>query len=611
MADLIETKGASGGLFIEHTPQPRTAAPYRKDGKGDKPTPQRDRVIDAVVKSGAIFWKDPDGAAYVTMSREGRIERYKVRAAAFKSVVRAIYAGAFPRLSDDGVEMPGSISDKAMTEALPSLEAMIHSRGTETRTPALRSLESDGTLWIDLGRPDWSLVKVTGEGWQVVTAADVPLTRADAMRALPLPDRAAACSGLEALQRLLNLGQDQQDDFKLVVSWLLGCLWPRGPYPILAIDGEQGSGKSTASRHLRNLVDPNKSPLRAPPKNEADLIVAANAGRVVAIDNVSHIDPDMLDAICRLGTGAGLSKRRLYTDEEEHLVEVCRPILLNGINSVLSRGDAADRALVVGLRRIDDGSRRLESDIDREFEQAAPGILAALLNGLVEALHYDRGVKGELPRMADFAAMACRAAPAFGWKAEDVLGAINRNREAANTTVVEGDPISEALRHVIAEHGTERLEGSTWTGTATELLEHINRAVSDDVRRERGWPKDAVRLSGRLKRIAPALRRCGVEVTLPETGGRGGRRISVFQRSQRSERSMMENAGEKRNAISGASVPAAFPDVPEGGGQRSQNGLGVPQRSIKPLKNNDIGRWNAGNAISPNISSAHTDDMEL
>lgn len=599
--------------FTDHTPapKPRAAAPHRKDGKGERQPPQRDRVIDAVVKSGAMFWKDPDGMAYVTMPREGRTERYRVRAAAFKSVVRAIYAEAFPRVSDDGAEMPGSISDKAMTEALPSLEAMVHRRGTETRTPALRSLEADGALWIDLGRPDWSLVKVTRQGWQVVTAADVPLIRADAMRALPLPDRAAARSGLEALRRLLNLGQDQQDDFKLVVSWLLGCLWPRGPYPILAIDGEQGSGKSTASRHLRSLVDPNKAALRAPPRSEGDLIVAANAGRVVAIDNVSYIDPEMADVICRLATGGGLSKRRLYTDEDEHLIEVCRPILLNGINSVLSRGDVADRALVVGLRRIADGRRRLEAEIDREFEQAAPGILAALLNGLVEALHYDRGVEGELPRMADFAAMACRAAPAFGWKPEDVLGAINRNREAANIAVVEGDPISEALRHVVAEHGVKRPEGSTWTGTATELLEHINRAVADDVRRERGWPKDATRLSARLKRIAPALRRCGVEVTLPETGGREGRRISIFQRSQRSERSIKENAGEKRNADSGASVPVAVPSVPEGGHQRSQNGLSVPQRSPNTLKNLELERWNAGNAIPRDIYPNHADEVEL
>jgi energy-coupling factor transporter ATP-binding protein EcfA2 len=596
-----------------------------KEGKGK--TAQRDMVVDAVVVAGAEFWKDADNVAYVTMPREGRIERYKVRSSAFKSVVRALYAEAFPRINDQGQTMPGSISDKAMTEALPSLEAMIHRRGTETYSPALRSIEFDGALWIDLGRPDWSLVRVTREGWQVVNWAKVPLVRAEAMRALPLPDRAAAADGLATLRRLLNLGDDQDDEFMLVVCWLLGCLWPRGPYPILAIDGEQGSGKSTLSRLLRGLVDPNKSPLRAPPKNEADLIVAANAGRVVAIDNVSYIDADMADVICRLATGAGLSKRKLYTDEEEHLVEVCRPILLNGINSVLSRGDVADRALVVGLRRIEDSKRRMEAEIEAAFEQAAPGILAALLDGLAGSLHYDRGVKGELPRMADFAAMVCRAAPAFGWQPEDVLAAINRNREAANTAVVDSDPLTDALRHVLAEHGLRDPDGErSWSGTAADLLSLLHNAAPDEVRRERTWPKDATRLSGRIRRIAPAWRRVGLEVVLPETGGRGGRIISVKQRSQRSQRSMQENAGKKRNADSGSSVPAAFPSVPDAGGnggetaaQRSQNGPSVPQRSVqndvKPLKNNDTlpdaERWNAGNAVLHHISPAQPVEVEI
>lgn len=601
LSNVPETTG-----MIDHIP-----APSRKHNTGETKPSQRDRVIDAVMKAGAVFWKDPDGVPYVTMPRDGRIERYKVRSSAFKSVVRAVYARACPRVTDDGTEMPGSVGDKAMAEAMPSLEAMIHHKDTATHEPALRSLEIDGTIWLDLGRPDWSLVKITRTGWEIINAANVPLVRAEAMRALPLPDRAAADAGLAALRKLLNLGDDQRDDFMLVVSWLLGCLWPAGPYPILALDGEQGSGKSTASRHLRSLVDPNKAPLRAPPRNEPDLVVAANAGRVVAIDNVSYIDADMADVICRLATGAGLSKRRLYSDDEEHLILVCRPVLLNGITSVLSRGDVADRALVIGLRRIADGHRRLEAEIDREFERAAPGILAALLNGLAEALHYDREVTGQLPRMADFAAMACRAAPAFGWNPEDVLAAINRNRKSANIAVVEGDPICEALRQVIADHGVVSLDGNTWAGTATELLGRINCAVSDDVRRERGWPKDATRLSGRLKRIAPALRLCGVEVTLPETGGHKGRQISIFQRSQRSQRSMQENTSNKRHADSGFTVPTAFPPIGAPNVQRSQTRPSVPPRSANPLKNHELERWNAGNAISPNVDPSDMDEVEL
>jgi nicotinamidase-related amidase len=390
---------------------------------------------------------------------------------------------------------------------------------------------------------------------------------------------------------------------------------------VLAIDGEQGSGKSTLSRLLRNLVDPNKSPLRAPPKNEADLIVAANAGRVVAIDNMSYIDPDMADVICRVSTGAGLSRRKLYSDDDEHIIEVCRPILLNGINSVLSRGDVADRSLVIGLRRIEDGKRKLEAEIEAAFTEAAPGILAALLDGIAGSLHYDRGKSlGELPRMADFAAMACRAAPAFGWKAAEILTAINHNREAANAAVVDGDPLTDVLRHVLAEHGLRGPdEERSWTGTASDLLALLHAAAPEDVRRERTWPKDATRLSGRLRRLAPAWRRAGLEVVLPETGGKSGRKMTVKQRSQRSQRSLKENTPSLVNADREPSVHPAFTSVTHpprsvhpAFTQRS------PNTPSKPLNNNDYcaegERWNAGNAESGRFFPSHItgpDEVEL
>jgi hypothetical protein len=53
------------------------------------------------------------------------------------------------------------------------------------------------------------------------------------------------------------------------------------------------------------------------------------------------------------------------------------------------------------------------------------------------------------------------------------------------------------------------------------LLGAVNAQVPIEVKNERGWPKDAARLSTRLKRVSPALRRVGVEVELP-TGRAGG-----------------------------------------------------------------------------------------
>jgi ABC-type antimicrobial peptide transport system ATPase subunit len=47
------------------------------------------------------------------------------------------------------------------------------------------------------------------------------------------------------------------------MAWLCAALRPTGPYPLLAISGEQGSVKTVLSKMLRALVDPNAAPLRS------------------------------------------------------------------------------------------------------------------------------------------------------------------------------------------------------------------------------------------------------------------------------------------------------------------------------------------------------------
>jgi len=41
-----------------------------------------------------------------------------------------------------------------------------------------------------------------------------------------------------------------ENDFVLVAAWLLGALRAGGPYPVLAIAGEQGSAKTVLSKLL-------------------------------------------------------------------------------------------------------------------------------------------------------------------------------------------------------------------------------------------------------------------------------------------------------------------------------------------------------------------------
>ena len=187
-----------------------------------------------------------------------------------------------------------------------------------------------------------------------------------------------------------------------------------GPYPLLAISGKQGSAKTVLSKLLKALIDPNAAPERALSREERELMIAANNGYVFAFDNLSGLPSWLSDALCRLATGGSFAVRQLYTDDEEVLFDAARPILLNGIEEVVSRPDLGDRALFLTLAPIVETNRRSEAELWREFGIERPRILGALLDALVHGLRAFGSVHlNQLPRMADFALWTSSCEPAL------------------------------------------------------------------------------------------------------------------------------------------------------------------------------------------------------
>ena len=247
---------------------------------------------------------------------------------------------------------------------------------------------------------------------------------------------------------------------------------------------------------------------------------------MLALDNLSTITPDMADVICRIATGSGFRARRLFSDSDEYIARVCNPVLLNGIPALLARGDLADRAIAITLPKISDPNRASEAMLWQAFEAARPELLGLLLTALSRAIQdMDTIQLGALPRMADFARLACAAAPAFGWTKEDILAALDRNRAAAVQGVIDGDPVASAVAALAQERAGKTPPRGPWMGTASDLLLELGTHIPEDRRRERDWPKDATRLSQALRRCAPALRRAGIEIE--QWRERDARKVSI------------------------------------------------------------------------------------
>jgi hypothetical protein len=490
-------------------------------GKGRAPS-QSSLLVDLVRSDGVELFHDAAGDPFISFPREGHLETWPLRAKMVRShLARLTYQqqGTTPNA-------------QALQDALQVLEGEACFAGPE-RPVAVRLADHDGARYLDLGDAAWQVIVIEPGHWSIHTAGEVPVRFRRPRGLLPLPEPRRAGS-LAPLRPLLNV--QEETDVVLLVGWLLGCLAPSGPQAILQLLGEQGSAKSSVARLLRSLVDPNTVPLRTQPKNEGDLLIAAGNGLVVTLDNLSKIPDWLSDALCRLATGGGLSKRELYTDTDEVLLDARRPILLTAISEAATASDLLDRCLTVTLAPIPAEQRRTEAELDHLVVTARPLVLGALLDAAAAALAVLPTIQlHRKPRLADFATWVEAAAPALGWEPGVFLDAMEVNRRTADAVAVEALPVGPVLLSFMTHR-------DRWEGTATALLNELNALVTETVRKEREWPKSANRLSNQLRRLGPNLRRLGISLEGDRESGSGQRLLrltknaAVWNRHHRHDR---------------------------------------------------------------------------
>jgi hypothetical protein len=401
----------------------------------------------------------------------------------------------------------GAPSSVALQSALGVIEAKAHYDCPE-RVIHVRVGGLDERLYLDLCDEAWRAVEIDTAGWRVVDSPPVRFRRAAGMQPLPEP---LSGGSIETLRSFLNVKTNT--DFVLAVAWILAALRNCGPYPVLVLSGEQGSAKSTFSAILRSLLDPNSAPLRALPREDRDLFIAANNGYLLAFDNVSGLPGWISDTLCRLATGGGFAVRQLYSDQDEILFDAERPVILNGIEDFVTRPDLADRAVFLTLEPIPEQQRQPEGELWRTFEAERPRILGVLLDAVAMGLNRLPHTRLErLPRMADFALWAAACESAF-WSAGTFEAAYRTNREEAVDSVIDADPVASTIR-------TMMVGRPSWAGTASDLLVVLARAAGERVSKSKGWPDTPRALAGRLRRAVTFLRKIGIDVRFSRDGGR-------------------------------------------------------------------------------------------
>lgn len=430
-----------------------------------------DRYELGVTEDGQPFAVRPGGHV-VRMLRGG------------KNSLRAELAKLFYRQHGEAAPQ------QPLAEALLTLEGM--ATDEEPRAVHLRVAAASGCVWLDLGDVAETVVRIAPGSWQIVSSGvPVLFRRTELSGVMTTP---TSGGDLGRFWQHLNIAEA---DRPLALAWMVAAIVdPDAPHPVLSLFGEQGTGKSTTSRRIVEMVDPSPVPLRKPPRDADSWVTAAAGSWVVGIDNMSQVPEWLSDSLCRAATGEGDVKRALYTDGQLSVFAFRRCILLNGIDVGALRGDLADRLVLLTVERISEAGRLTERQLTRDWASSYPGLLGALLDlaagvaGVLPSVQLDSN-----PRMADFAQVLAAVDQILGTNGYDHF--VRQARTLATDSLT-ADPFLAAMATDLT---------GTFVGTAGDLLAELTPV--SDWRPPRGWPKDARHVTSLLKRNAPALRKAG------------------------------------------------------------------------------------------------------
>jgi hypothetical protein len=455
------------------------------------------RALTRLASSAQLF-RSADGNYCAQVQVGDRLEIFGLRSAGFRDWLIDGYMNG-------QTEPPSSW---AIRRVVGMLEARARFTTGMPQVYVRVGQETDGgetAYFVDLGDSSGAAVAIRDQGWSVVDRPGVHFRRPGGLLPLPSPARDGS---IDLLRRYVNL---TEADFRLMIAWLTAALRPVGPYPVLVLNGEQSSGKSTLARILRLLIDPHTSPVLALPSSAENLMATAFNGWLLAYENISTIPGWLSDCVCQLAFGGGFASRALFTNDERSDIFAQRPVILVGIDDFVLRGDLRDRSVFLHLPAIPELDRRTERSFWPAFRLDYPRILGGALDAIVGGLRELPLVdlKG-LPRMADFAEWGEATSRGLGWGAGAFISTYKDNRKEAAEVMLDDSPLAMFML-ALARYRFE------WSRTPKDLYLEIMKLAGRSV--VPGWPTTISKFGTELRRIAPQLRLHGLSINFERRGG--------------------------------------------------------------------------------------------
>lgn len=281
--------------------------------------------------------------------------------------------------------------------------------------------------------------------------------------------------------------------------------------PALYFVGGAGSGKTTAARFVKLLVDPEYDAVQTLPASLKDLTVILNTRDAMLFDNLGGMTSEASNTLCIAVTGGTMVARKLYTDAEAAPVRVRANMIFTSIMTQAKHQDLLDRCLFIQTSRPE----VFRGWFETTFAEYAPMMRCYIAHAASVSLAagYTHCEAGDF-RFPDWLCRAAAILPTLGYSVDELMGALLENAAALEDEVGMESQFVNLVTLLV-----QKSEGGVWSGTASELYTKLTAAIPyDDRQNMQNFPRCAEQVGRYLRSYNAMLMKVGVTCARKKSG---------------------------------------------------------------------------------------------
>lgn len=372
------------------------------------------------------------------------------------------------------------------------------SASKKRETLAIRIGFSGSETWLNLDGK--RTVRLNKSGWDILSSDNYVFGWDDSSLNLPAP---LISGDIWDLKKVVKLNNDAE--YIMVIAWFITLFYDTS-YPFLILIGQEGSAKSTSTKNLKDILDPVEGGLRSFQKNTDDIYISAQSNMILGYDNMSHINLQLSDELCRIATGGSISKRKHYSNSDQIILKAKRAVLMNGIDGVPDFPDFISRSVIINLQSLEEDEIKTEEEVREIFTSVHPSILGAILNLVVRSLSHNIIAEKPRHRLATYYNVGCWVSKELGFDSKIFIDAFRDSQGSYRRKAIEDSFLLDFIVEKVQRgHGT-------YSTTASDLLTEASSHFQYKTVALKTLPKDPSAVGKCISRYSGALREFGIKV---------------------------------------------------------------------------------------------------